>query len=1000
MRAKIWKKHGIDGFICLKNTCELSKNGEIQIRRVLLDKMHLIDDHLATNFVTTLKDKSMKARLFILSFIIFHSSTAIVSQTIDRGFIHPGGLHTQADFERVKAQLAEGNAAVKAAYAKLTSSEYAQSSVQTNPVETIVRGGSGENYMNAARAATAAYQNALRWKISGAKANANAAVRILMEWARTTKAISGDSNSFLASGLYGYQFAQAAELMRDYDGWSRDDFEEYKQWMLTLWYPKAVDFLHRRNGSWENADKWWRAPGHYWSNWSLANLLAVISIGILCDDVYIYNQGMSFFKYDQCGTYVNPPALHDMSRDEFAGKVIWNDGLTDFLGNFVVTCVESELETGAYGHIGQMNESGRDVGHCALALGLAVDIAKVGWNQGDDLFAYMNHRLAAGIEYVAAQTQSVDGLPWTPYLYISSGYSYTDSRSWLMTEPAMGAQMRPYWGTVIGIYESVKGVRMPFAEKAYAEMGIDGGAQGSTSGGFDHLGYSVLMNTRDLQLCPPDKVPTELSPFMEYSGTLNTNLIPSLANEKTRGLVSGNTLRHNELGGLVNTYATNTKTCVPAGQSLRLMPQLPDGEEDTGKWRWNTGETTRDITVTTDRSFIYRVSYTNRNGIESQQCFSVATAGDCSPDRLTPTVTVGTDVINDSIVRVLYGKTATLKASPSARYGTWKWTGNKTAESLTTASLRKTTEYVVEYTNQGGALTTMTFHLDVLAAEPYANVGATRVALVEEGVFPVADSFLTLRSSLAVDAGSDVTLGLTLPSAVRASSVTWDTGATGNEYLVAGIQESRTCVATFSLAGEEVQMIFDILVKPVSATVLEPGQYLLRHASTDTYLTAHGKNQLVTFEPRNEDNASQLWYLECSSSATPKYGFISLDGEDSLKLATTAKLVATASPSFYIDQAVASARMAIHTGSTASTRKYWEVGPDAALNTAAATTLTAFPFLLIPGSEDVGVGSVNGDVANRRQTNRAENYDLSGCRVYKALRRSVVISNGQKIYHP
>ena len=97
----------------------------------------------------------------------------------DRGFIHPGGLHTQADFDRVKAQLAAGNIKVKQAYQKLNSAAYAQSSVQTYPVETIVRGGgSGENYINAARGATMAYQNALRWKIAGTEANAKAAVRL------------------------------------------------------------------------------------------------------------------------------------------------------------------------------------------------------------------------------------------------------------------------------------------------------------------------------------------------------------------------------------------------------------------------------------------------------------------------------------------------------------------------------------------------------------------------------------------------------------------------------------------------------------------------------------------------------------------------------------------------------------------------------------------------------------------------------------------------------
>lgn len=566
-------------------------------------------------------------RLFLLMLTIASLTVSAQNNNTNRGFIHPGGLHTQADFNRVKQQLANGNAKVVAAYQKLTNAAYSQSSVQTYPVEIVVRGGTGENYINAARGATMAYQNALRWKIAGTEDNAQAAVRILMAWCNTTQEVTGNSDQCLAIGLYGYQFAQAAELMRDYEGWSREDFLKFKQWMLSVWYPKAINFLRGRNGTWDNAGKWWQAPGHYWSNWGLCNILCVISIGILCDDVYIYNQGMSFFKYDQVGNYANPHTLYTVTNHDYEGEAIWNDGLTDFLGNLVVTDVVSSLETGAYGRLGQMNESGRDTGHSALALGLAVDIAKVGWNQGDDLFAYMDHRLASGIEYVAAQTQSIENLPWTPYLYGNNGYYYSDYRSWLMLGPALGAQTRPYWGTVIGIYEGVKGVRMPYSEVSYNEMGIDEGGSGSTSGGYDHLGYSVLMNTYDTQLAPAASVPTELSPRMQYSGLLD-GLIPSLNMETTIGNVLGKTINHNELGGLINNFATTDSTCVPNGQTIRLMPQLPAGETDTGLWQWNTGETTREITITTNKSFIYRVTYTNSRGVKSQLCFPIATVAD------------------------------------------------------------------------------------------------------------------------------------------------------------------------------------------------------------------------------------------------------------------------------------------------------------------------------------------------------------------------------------
>ena len=44
-----------------------------------------------------------------------------------------------------------------------------------------------------------------------------------MAWAKTTKEVIGDSNHALATGLYGYEFAQAAEIVRD-SGFLEEDY--------------------------------------------------------------------------------------------------------------------------------------------------------------------------------------------------------------------------------------------------------------------------------------------------------------------------------------------------------------------------------------------------------------------------------------------------------------------------------------------------------------------------------------------------------------------------------------------------------------------------------------------------------------------------------------------------------------------------------------------------------------------------------------------------------
>ena len=936
--------------------------------------------------MTNMKRTILTLLFGIASFSLFAPCCA-TAQTADRGFRHPGGLHTQADFDRVRAQIAAGNTKVKQAYDKLKAAAYAQPGVQTYPVETIVRGGgSGENYINAARGATMAYQNALRWKLEDNTACANGAVRILMAWATTTKAIGGDTNYALAAGLYGYQFAQAAELMRDYEGWSREDFKTFQQWMLDVWYPSSIGFLRGRNGTWENSSKWWGAPGHYWSNWGLCNALCVASIGILCDDVFIYNQGMSYFKYDQVGNFADPPVMHEVTGhgDADGGKCIWNDGLTEFLGNLVVTDVESELETGAYGHLGQMNESGRDVGHSAMALGLAVDIAKMGWNQGDDLFAYMNHRLAAGIEYIAAQTLSINGLPWTDYMYGSNGYFYTDGRAWLMTEPALGAQMRPYWGTVIGIYEGVKGAKMPFSERSYTNMGIDEGGMGSTSGGYDHLGYSVLMNTRDEQLCPAEKVPTELTPQMEYSGTLTANLIPSLAKERTRGNIKGKTLLHNELGGLVNTFTINTNTGVPAGQTVTLSPQLPEGEEDTGLWQWETGETTREITVGTDESHIYRVRYTNVRGIDSELCFAIAAKGDCTPTRLTPRITYNGETIESDTLNILYGKTATLIATAACGWGTYKWSTNVTTESITTSAIFADRDFSVSYTNQGGAVSTQTFHLHMVPATPYVKVGEAAQQ--------------TDATEAFAEFGSNVTLGLTLPTAVRAADVQWSTGETGASVTLSDLQTSQTITATFTLRNEEYTYTFNVLVKDAEASrLIKAGNYIIRHIATGRLLTAHGKNFAATFEEGDAEmpTDAQRWYITPKDENTAKYNFISLADTDSLKLTNTARTSVIALYPFALQGANGTERYAIYTGSGSST-KFWDADATGNILTSASTKCIAFPFELIETGETVAVQDIR-----ERRVEDSSLYDLAGRRLSEKasqhpVKKGIYIIKGHK----
>ncbi|MCQ2095250.1 MAG: alginate lyase family protein [Bacteroidaceae bacterium] len=818
-----------------------------------------------------------------------------------RGFVHPGGLHTQADFDRIKRQLAAKEPTVTAAHKVLTSAAYAQPSAATYPTASIIRGGTGDNYMNAAKGAAIAYQNALRWKIDGNTKCADHAVDVLMAWCDGCKAIEGGSDARLATGIYGYEFAQAAELMRDYEGWSREDFRRFQRWMLDLWYPNAINFLRARNGTWENAGTWWQAPGHYWSNWGLCNVLCCMSIGVLCDDVFIYNQGMSFFKYDQVGTF----------KDPRVSVPILADGLTDFLGNLVVTTTEWEGYDGAYGKVGQMNESGRDTGHAAMALGLAVDIAHMGWNQGDDLFAHMDHRLAAGIEYVAAQSQNVQNLPWTNYHYYTSGFYITDSRSWLMTEPALGVQIRPIWGTVIGIYEGVKGVRMPYSEMAYKDMGIDNGGLGSTSGGYDHLGYSVLMNTRD-GIAGKDEIPTELTGQIEYGGK---------------------TYKQTDAGGLKNTYSLTpvNERGVSPGTEVRLHPMLPEGVTDTGKWQWETGETSRDITVSADRSRLFRVTYTNEHGVESHLAFSIAVKGDARDARVITSIEYDGKTMDGTDITVMYGSKVKLSVHERGDWNDYAWDNGSTEREITIQQIANDRDVDCYVITQSGRKQLVTFHIKVMKIRPDIVVNGTTIENTP--------SYIARKDD-------DIVLSPSVGEPLGYGSWKWDDGSADGTLSLGRVVSSQLVTATYSLDGQDIPVRYEILVPEQSNRVVENGNYRIRHRGSGLLLTRVG--DAAGF--RQEDKTlAQVWNIQHPENSY-RSEIISLT--DSMVMKKDGAFYSLKLRPFRFLYAEGTDYVAIFN----SSNRYWYLTPDGTFVPDEKTALDGFDFELLPFSDEEMTG--------------------------------------------
>ncbi len=391
----------------------------------------------------------------------------LITVDANKTFVHPGLLHTQSDFDRIKAKVDAGTEPWLSGWVKLTANSRASLSYNPSPVAKLIRGGSSaeepepDNYSRAMNDVAAAYQLAIRWKISGNTAYADKAVQILNAWASTCKSINGNSNIALAAGIYGYQFANAAEIMRNYEGWAEHDFKSFQGWMLEVFFPVSHAFLETH---------WGTCNSHYWANWDLANLANIMSIGVLCDRVDLYKYAIDYLMNG-------------------AG----NGNLKKCINNIHLKSVNDDIA------LGQLQESGRDQGHSLLCIGLLGVICQTGYNQGEDIFAYDDNRVLKGAEYTAKYNFANLNVPFTEYTrnfkdaWSACGGVETHT---IISDNGKGG-LRPIWEILYHHYVVKKGIPARYVSMAARLHRIEGGGgdYGPNSGGFDNLGFGTLMHS-------------------------------------------------------------------------------------------------------------------------------------------------------------------------------------------------------------------------------------------------------------------------------------------------------------------------------------------------------------------------------------------------------------------------------------------------------------------------------------------------------------------------
>jgi hypothetical protein len=363
-------------------------------------------------------------------------TTGFETTTTTRSFVHPGLMHTEADFVRMREKTAAGAEPWLAGWNALASSARAQLWATPNPLETVIRGGTGQNFGIMIKDMARAYQFAVYWKVSGDTAYADRAVLFLNAWSSTMKTLTGTTDAILAAGIYGYQWANAAEIMRTYSGWKAEDFTAFRLLMLNVFYPLNHGFLRDHN---------FANITNYWANWDQCSICSMLAIGVLCDRRDIYDEAINYYKTGRG----NGAAAHSVYY----------------------------LHPG---YLGQWQESGRDQGHATLGMALGGLLCEMAWNQGDDLYGYSNNRFLAGAEYAAkTNLQDANGdfyaMPYSTYV----------NKHGTSTEISTYARphLRACFQVIYNHYVNRKGLSAPYVTAIAAKIGIEGPAAGDSPGG-------------------------------------------------------------------------------------------------------------------------------------------------------------------------------------------------------------------------------------------------------------------------------------------------------------------------------------------------------------------------------------------------------------------------------------------------------------------------------------------------------------------------------------
>jgi hypothetical protein len=286
------------------------------------------------------------------------------------GFVHPGVLVNRAQLEEMKRRVAAGVEPQKSAFEVLKASKWGALDYTPHPRATVECGSNSNPDLGCKdeqNDSAAAYGQALLWYITGNKAYAENAVKIMDAWSSTLMGGHTNANGQVQASWTGDVFPRAAEIIRySYKGWSDAAIAHFQDMLTMQFLPSLI------HGTCENGNK------------ELTQSEAILNIAVFTDNRSAFDHGLKLWR-GRAPAYIylksdGPKPIEPIG----CAPAIW--GNKGFVPEFVE---------------GLLQESARDSGHANMALAGMVDAAETALQQGVDLYGEQARRIMAALEFQA-----------------------------------------------------------------------------------------------------------------------------------------------------------------------------------------------------------------------------------------------------------------------------------------------------------------------------------------------------------------------------------------------------------------------------------------------------------------------------------------------------------------------------------------------------------------------------------------------------------------------